>query len=142
MFYYNQLIYPYPGLEQAKTDPKSCHEKNVPERYSYMLGFENYKKHLLSMVTFLKKNNIEFISAGYFNTDGLTINKELNIRNICNFKEMLKENNILYSKISLSEEDMHMNIQGHSLCAKYLYEYILKNVLNNSKTIQNYAHNK
>lgn len=136
MFYYDQLIYPLPGLEETiyinRIPPLS--KKMVPKKYWYMVGFKNYKIHLSNFLNFSQKNNIKFISAGLFDNNALAINKELGIQNICNFLEFLKRDQIPYGKITLSSEDMHMNIHGHHLCASYLYSYILKKELLTSKS--------
>ncbi|MDD5431856.1 MAG: SGNH/GDSL hydrolase family protein [Candidatus Omnitrophica bacterium] len=130
MFYYEQRIYPYPELEAVsciQVNPIYL-QKRVPSKYWYMLGLKNYRIHLSNINNFLKKNNIEFVSAGFFDTEPLKINKELNIKNILNFSDFLSREGIYYQKIIFAD-DWHMNIRGHSLCAEFIYEK-LKNIWN------------
>jgi len=127
MYYYEQLIYPYPGLEETiyiNNNPPAEREL-VPRKYWYMLGLENYRIHLYKFIAFLKENNIEFISSGLFDKDGSTINRKLGIQNICDFSDFFSRDRISYSEVRLSNSDPHMNRYGHRLCAGYLYETIL-----------------
>ncbi len=125
MYYYKQIICSYPGLEETiyvNGDPPR--ERNeVPMKYWYMLGYENYKIHLSKICDILKKNDIKFLSTGFFEPEAIKINKELDIKYIFNFYEVLKKENILYNDIQLPEYG-HMNLRGHYLIAMHLLNYI------------------
>lgn len=126
MYYYSRLIYPYPGLEETicidRNPPAS--PKDVPSRYWYMLGYENYRIHLASIQRLLKSNNIQFVSAGFFTPEAYHINEELEIRYICDFNKRLNRAGIEYHEFCLSPADNHLNIEGHHLIAESIYKFL------------------
>jgi len=142
MFYEEKIICKRPGLEETDLflnehpgigetmrdngvmptvmDPPLA-KGDVPQRYWYMLGYDNYKKHISYIQTILGERDIRFISCGFFDDSALTINKGLGIF-VCDFNDYLREKGISYEKIKISPNDWHMNMLGHYLCARYIYQ--------------------
>ena len=126
LFYYNELIYPYPGLEATPivngNPPGSV--KNVPERYWYMLGYKNYGIHLKAIDTFLSQNNIQFVSTGFFDAVALAINKKVGIKHIFNLSDLHVIKNNRANVMLDPTHDPHLNKKGHLLVAESLYDYL------------------
>lgn len=135
MFYYNQPIYPYPGLERSemlKGFNPSRDPMQVPSRYWYMLGYDSYKVHLGNIKDLLKQYGIPWVSSGEFTKKALQIQNELGIENKCDFYEARK--GISKKEIVLGEYDKHYNKKGHELMAGYLYDFLIKhNLLDSQK---------
>lgn len=121
MYYYNHHIYTYPGLEA--TVPSDLKE-NTPERYRYMVGYDNYKIHLDAMAEFLKKSDVIFVNSGEFTDEALRVNAELGIKNIRDFNELFKA--IPKTSVYLSAEDGHYTRQANRMVAEYLYNFLKK----------------
>jgi len=123
MFYYDQVIYSHPGLEETSyingNPPRQ--DKDVPYRYRHMLGFENYKNHLANFHEFLKIRDIAFVSSGFFGSDEVRIHGELGIEEICNFEKAFLKEGFSYKQFLLPDGG-HMTEEGHLKCAGYLYE--------------------
>jgi len=129
MFYPGQIIYIYPGLEEVTympIDPPNT-EENVPRKYWYMIGLENYKKHLFEINKLLEEKNIQFLSCGFFyhDIDIVKIHNELGVKNICDFNILREEKAIKIEDVSLLN-DGHPNIPGHIIYADFLYNAVNK----------------
>lgn len=130
MFYAEESVYPYPGLEVARIDrgnPPS-RPQDVPRKYWYMLGYENYEKHLTAMRRLLDEKEILFVSGGIFNSEEEKINKDAGISFVFNLGEFLKTHNISYREIRLPD-DPHPSVRGHQLIANYLLDFLLEKEL-------------
>ena len=128
MFYYEQIIYPYPGLEEViyvDGDPPKL-QKDVPRQYWYMLGFENYKVNLSQIYNLLKDHNIVFVWSGFLYSKVASIIAELGVKYVCDFHGLLKENKIIYKDITQLPEDGHWSEHGHRLIAEYTYNFLKK----------------
>jgi len=124
MFYPNQKICKYPGLEESAYidgDPPSSKEQ-VPKKYWHMLGLKNYKIHMSKINTLLKSKNIEFILSGFFedSPEELKISKEAGSNIICDFDKFLKEDGLVFDNVE--HRLGHLSVKGHYLCAEYLYK--------------------
>ncbi|MBN1871331.1 MAG: SGNH/GDSL hydrolase family protein [Candidatus Omnitrophica bacterium] len=125
MFYHHITIYNQPGLELTTTygDPSSSPEL-VPERYHYMLGFDNYRLHLSNIKDTLKRHNIKLISCGFFNPRTLAINKEIGIERALDLNNVFPDESVFKSDFTIGNGDNHLNVKGHTLVAQYLYEKV------------------
>ncbi|MFH1202027.1 MAG: SGNH/GDSL hydrolase family protein [Candidatus Omnitrophota bacterium] len=127
MYYHEQLIYPYPGLEEVtyvKWNPPNTMEE-VPKKYYYMLGYDNYRIHVSHIYNFLKRKRVEFISSGILGKDALTINQDLAIKNVCNLADVIEAKEHLYNDTNFPAYG-HFNLSGHNIAAEYLYNFIEK----------------
>lgn len=123
MYYYNQLIYPFCGLEETiyvGYDPPVSPD-NVPRQYWYMLGIENYQKHICEISRFLKERDIEFVSSGFLDFEAMSVNLNSGILNICNFFVLFPSQEYLISECLA---DGHLNIKGNGLVAKFIYDFL------------------
>jgi len=125
MFYHDQIIYGTPGLEVARcigNPPKN--REDVPWRYWYMLGEDNYKVHLSHIESLLKKNGVQFVSSGFFDDNFYNINQSLGITHVCNLYQSMIRKGILWEELALPDDIGHLGAQGHRLVAEYLYDYL------------------
>jgi len=121
MLYYDQVIYPYPGLEETiclNGNPPDAPEQ-TPERYWHMLGYENYRVHLRNINDLLKEHSVKLISCGQFTKKALKANNELGIKNICDFKKVFEGKQRSEFLI-----EWHYNKEGNVLIASYLYNFL------------------
>jgi len=127
------MIYCYPGLERAKyiDSHYPSEKKDVPPKYWNMIGYDNYKIHLSHIAQLLRENNIEFVSTGMLDPKATAINEGAGIKNMFPFGAFLVRKGLVYNDIKL-ENDGHMTVRGHTLCAEYLYE-CLKDVWKNKE---------
>jgi len=127
VFYCSQMIYPYPGLEETiyVDHNPSDRPENTPERYRYMLGYDNYKIHVRSINDLLQRHAIILVSSGNFTQEALAINREAGIENICDFNEIFKADPASPFLI----DEGHYNEEGNRLLAEHLYNFLHKNNL-------------
>jgi len=126
MFFYEQDIYITPGLELPifRNGRAPFTKDLVPKEYQYMVGYENYKKHLGDIKEFLEFNKIQFISSGFFTKKAYRINKEIGISPIINFYlEIIGYNNENKSNLTVPA-DYHANAKVHDLIAKSIVQHI------------------
>ncbi len=133
MFYFDQIIYSYPGLEETiyiEGNPPVKKER-VPYKYWDMIGDENYKIHLSYFREFLESRHIPFILVGFFTDEMLKINETVGVKKTYDFLQLSQKDGIAYHEISL-KNDWHLNGRGHALCAGYLYERLkdIQTILN------------
>jgi hypothetical protein len=131
MYYYQHPIYPYPGLEETviiNEDPPERPE-DVPQRYHYMLGYENQAVCLSRIDNFLKERNIKFILSGYILEREGKIAKKIGISNICDIKRAIFPR----KDVVISDDDLHLNERGHLLVAGILFNYLEGEILNKRK---------
>ena len=122
MFYYQQTICPSPGLDEAiyinGNPPRSG--ALVPQQYRYMLGYKNYRRHLMAIRDFLEQRHIVLVSCGFIDERAYKINEKLGIKPLISFEQIVPPEDRL--KVFLSKEDAHLNIVGNNLVARLLYE--------------------
>lgn len=124
MYYPEELIYPYPGLEAVPYKSINTLDKNlVPQKYWYMLGEDNYKIYLTKIAGMLKERNINLVALGYFREFSANTHKQAGVVYKCDLKNMLNDRNILWEEI-LIPGDGHFTAEGHKAVAQYLYQFL------------------
>ncbi len=124
MFYYHQLIYPYPGLEETdyiEDNPPSTIDK-APEPYWYMLGENNYRIHLSNINSLLLQHQVKLICCGFYDDNILRIHQDLHIDTL-SYHQCFQADSLNASNFELPA-DGHHNVQGHRLFAGYLYRFM------------------
>ena len=125
MYYPEQEIYSYPGLEETiylNGNPPAKPEL-VPLKYRYMLGYDNYRKHLMDIAGFLKENKIELISTGFLEPNAKTIHAELGLPYVDLYDRILIDG-LRYDTMRLFEKEGHLNIEGHEWVAQELHHFL------------------
>jgi len=131
VYYKDYFIYPYPGLEivplLARGHNPPLKRELVPEDYWYMLGHANYARHLKEIRSLLRERGAAFISSGHLNGAVLKGNREIGVRHIASFDEVLSHFPI--ETTCFSRAELHLNEEGHRIIAEYLYDYLEENFL-------------
>ena len=120
LYYPDLIVFPTPGLEEVPMidDNPPGKRSEVPEKYWYMLGYENYEHYLRLIRDLLEEEGIPFISFGFFTSSQLEINEKLDIDLTVDFFYEVKKKGIIFQNLTCMPVDAHMNSKGHHIAAE------------------------
>lgn len=100
----------------------------VPARYHYMLGEENWRKHIAEFAQVCRQNNILLLATGFIGEKERAIFSQAGF-NVYSFNDIFKNQDMRNYGVDPDDTSSHFDGRGCHVIGKALAEYIAKNNL-------------